>query len=116
MVIDKGPIISKMNPPNPWIPEDDKVTLAVLGKLGEELNELGAAVSRCVIQGARELHPVTGKSNLQWLEEEIADVIAGCQIATTHFNLSQERIGKRIVMKTEHKLAWHKLIKDAHNE
>ena len=108
-----GPIISKMNPPNPWMPEDNKVTLAVLGKLIEEVNELGAALARCVIQGAQERHPVTGKANLEWLEEEIGDVLAGCQIAVDHFHLSRDRVSARIVLKTEHKRAWHKLIQEA---
>lgn len=38
----------------PWHPEKDAVRLKHLGKLAEELNECGAAVSRCIIQGIDE--------------------------------------------------------------
>ena len=108
-----GPIIfSKMNPPSPWQPENGKVNLAVLGKLGEELCELGAAINRCIIQGVDEKHPVTGKPNKEWLEDEVADVGAGLEIIISHFNLDMGRMDERYEMKKEHKLAWHKLIKE----
>ena len=51
----------KLRDANPWHPITDKVDLKYLGKLGEELNECGSAVSRCIIQGVDEREPVTGK-------------------------------------------------------
>ena len=59
---------------NPWKAEKDPKKLAILGKLAEELGELQAVVCRCIIQGADEVHPVTGKPNLEWLWEEMVDV------------------------------------------
>lgn len=48
---------------NPWHPMTDAINLAHLGKLAEELNECGAAVARCIIQGIDGSEPVTGKPN-----------------------------------------------------
>lgn len=56
---------------SPWRAEPNPVFLAILGKLGEELGELQAAVSRCIIQGVDGAHPVTEKPNKDWLEEEM---------------------------------------------
>ena len=61
---------------NPWHPMSDAVDLKHLGKLAEELSEAGAAVARCIIQGIDEKEPVTGKINREWLQDELADVIA----------------------------------------
>lgn len=92
---------------NPWHPIKDAVQLKTLGKLGEELGECSAAVSRCIIQGVEGLEPVTGKSNRQWLEEEIADVIAGISLATELFNLDEAAIRARAAKKVEQLRAWH---------
>jgi hypothetical protein len=46
-----------LSQPNPWQPELDAISLAVLGKLGEELSEAGSATSRCIIQGIGESSP-----------------------------------------------------------
>ena len=73
------------SPPSAWHPTTNKVDLAHLGKLGEELAECAAAASRCIIQGIDEAHPVTGKTNRQWLEEEIADVVAMIDHTVNHF-------------------------------
>jgi NTP pyrophosphatase (non-canonical NTP hydrolase) len=101
-----------LKPPSPWQPENNKLHLAVLGKLGEETNELGSAIFRCVIQGVDGVHPVTGKHNLEALQDEIADVLAGIDIAIDRFGLSALAIHSRRVMKVAHKLDWHKLIKE----
>jgi hypothetical protein len=60
---------------DPWHPISDPKELKVLGKLCEEVNELGSAISRCIIQGVNECHPMTQKCNRTWLEDEIADVL-----------------------------------------
>lgn len=59
---------------NPWNPMTKAIDLKHLGKLGEEAGELSAIVCRCIIQGINEYEPVTGKSNREALEDEIADV------------------------------------------
>lgn len=84
--------------------------LALLGKLSEELGELQAAVARCLIQGIAEKEPVTGKPNVEWLEDEIADVRAGIHLVSTGFGLDNERIKARRLDKIAHLQRWHALL------
>jgi len=98
-----------MHDPSPWHPMTDPVALKTLGKFGEELNECGAAVSRCIIQGVDEAEPVTGKVNRDWLEDEIADVLANAQLAIEHFHLNGTKIADRMTRKKAHLRAWHKM-------
>lgn len=93
--------------PNPWHPISNAVDLKHLGKLGEELNEAGAAVSRCIIQGVEECEPVTGKPNREWLEDELADVIANINLVTARFNLNEARMNRRVEKKMKHLAWWH---------
>jgi len=94
---------------NPWHPISDPVDLKHLGKLGEEAGELASAVSRCIIQGVDEKEPVTGKVNREWLEDEIADVMAGSRLAMRRFNLDEERIARRVEKKMAQLLLWHEM-------
>lgn len=77
---------------NPWHPMDKPIDLKHLGKLGEECGELSSAVSRCIIQGIDESEPVTHKPNREWLEDEIADVVANIELVSEHFQLDQDRM------------------------
>lgn len=95
---------------NPWRPMTAPIDLKHLGKLGEEVNELGSAISRCIIQGIDEAEPVTGKVNRIWLEEEIADVYANLVLVIDHFNLDTARIRTRMVRKQEHLKGWHSML------
>jgi NTP pyrophosphatase (non-canonical NTP hydrolase) len=97
-------------PLNPWVPERDPTTIAVLGKLMEETGELVAAASRCLIQGAGEAEPITGKPNLDWLEEEIADTLANLEMVTTHFGLDRDAIDARMSMKLGRLVRWHAMM------
>lgn len=99
-----------MREPSPWQPENDKLYLAVLGKLGEEVSELGGAIFRCIIQGVDGKHPVTGKANLIQVQEEIADVLAGIHLTIERFDLDTAEITRRCEMKKKHKRAWHKMV------
>ena len=92
---------------NPWHPMTDPVDLKHLGKLGEEAGELASAVSRCIIQGIDEAEPVTGKVNKEWLEDEMADVLASMSLVEEHFQLNIERILQRADNKMEHLRKWH---------
>lgn len=92
---------------SPWQPTRSAIDLKHLGKLNEELGELVAAVSRCIIQGIDECHPVTRKSNREWLENEIADVYAGIELAIGHFKLDRWEIGARMNRKMIHLAGWH---------
>lgn len=102
---------NKLKPPSPWVPITDLVDLKHLGKLDEEVAELGAAVSRCVIQGLRngEAEPVTGKPNKEWLEDEIADVLANINLVQRRFDLNASRIRQRSMKKELHLQEWHSL-------
>lgn len=93
--------------PNPWHPTRDRTDLKVLGKLLEELGELTAAVSRCVIQGINEAEPTTGKMNYNWLTEEIADVYANINLTIDRFGLDREFITKRATQKRNQLRKWH---------
>lgn len=94
---------------NPWHPMTDAVAVKHLGKLGEEVSELGAAIFRCLIQGVDEVHPVTKKPNRKWLEDEIADVLAGIDLCFEHFNLDKERIHARSEAKAVRLQEWHRM-------
>lgn len=95
--------------PNPWTPITDLVLLKHLGKLNEELAECSSAVSRCIIQGVDECEPSTGVCNREWLEKEIADVIANVTLVMEHLNLDQGAIDKRVIFKREHLKRWHSM-------
>lgn len=105
-------MVKLMQEPSPWQPENNKVHLAVLGKLGEEANELSGSLFRCVIQGVEGKHPVTGKPNLEQVQDEVADVLAGIEILIARFRLDWAEIDERKQMKKAHKLAWHGLIRE----
>jgi hypothetical protein len=95
---------------NPWVPMTNLLDLKVIGKLGEELNEAGAAIFRCIIQGINESQPVTGKINRTWLEDELADVRANYELAMEHFQLDSERMRGRIDSKKAQLHAWHAMV------
>lgn len=92
--------------PSDWQPITDKHALAVLGKLGEEVNELGAAIFRCIIQGIDETEPTTGKVNRVWLEQELADVMAMTTITMRRFSLDTRAIMDRRDRKIAYKEPW----------
>jgi NTP pyrophosphatase (non-canonical NTP hydrolase) len=102
--------------PNPWTPMARPIDLKHLGKLGEELGEASAAVSRCIIQGIDEREPVTGKLNREWLEDELADVMANRELVVEHFGLDLARMRERASAKKEHLRAWHAMLTEARIE
>lgn len=59
---------------NPWMPITDIRLCAILNKGGEELNELGKALCRTLMQGLDGTDPKTNQINLLALKEEMADV------------------------------------------
>lgn len=96
---------------SPWMPDTDRLNLAVLGKMAEECCEAGNAAARCIIQGIDESEPVTGKPNRQMLEDEIADVLAVTLMASSHFGLDYPRILERADKKRQGFQRWHKMIR-----
>lgn len=89
-----------------WQPITDKHDLAVIGKLGEEVCELGSALFRSVIQGLDECEPKTHKVNRRWVEEEIADVLALTALAISRLDLDGKAIDERCKRKIAYKLPW----------
>lgn len=94
---------------SPWHPIKDSIDLKTLGKLLEELGELTSAVSRCIIQGPEESEPVTGKLNRHWLEDEIADVLAGIKLTTDRLGLNSLIIASRMQKKMDRLREWHRM-------
>ncbi|MDH7796384.1 MULTISPECIES: hypothetical protein [unclassified Beijerinckia] len=96
---------------SPWIPETNPIRIAVLAKLGEECNELAGRASRCLMQGAGELDPKSGLTNLEELAREMADVIA-C-INTTSFLFATYPDPLRVSAKEQGYVKWHAMIEEA---
>lgn len=104
-----GPPQMPFNEP-PWHPETNPVLLKTLGKALEELGELSAATARCIIQGADELEPTTGKPNRQWLKEEIIDVMVNLHLVDEYLmlNLMDAEGLARFDRKYAQLKTWHK--------
>lgn len=94
---------------NPWRPMTDPLDLKHMGKLAEEVNELGAATARCLIQGIDEAEPTTGKINRRWLEEEMADVYANMYLVANRFGLDGKFIEQRMSDKIGRLRTWHEM-------
>lgn len=93
---------------NPWQPMNRPIDIKHIGKLAEEINELGAAIARCIIQGLDEREPITGKHNRDWLQDEIADVIANIDLNVKHFDLKIDQ--GRIARKIKNLKEWHAML------
>ena len=96
--------------PNPWNPITSPIDLKHLGKFSEELSEAGAATARCIIQGIDEREPETGKLNREWLEDEIADVMANVELVSRHFGLDRRRMEERAARKFTYLRVWHSML------
>jgi len=99
----------KLKAPSDWQTERDPVTVAVIGKLGEEAAELSTICHRATIQGIIGLDPKTGKPNEDAIFEEMADARAMSILAEEHFNRQIDP--NRVAEKLAHKQAWLKLIR-----
>ncbi len=94
-----------------WLPEQDRHRLAVLGKLAEECNELGARAARCIIHGLDEKDPATGRTNREELAREMADVEACLHQAERRLDVKW--LAQRAIDKSEGFDRWHGLIDEA---
>lgn len=97
---------------SPWQPTTNKLDLATLGKLAEELGEAQQIVARCIIQGIWEADPVTGEPNIEMLEKELADVEACTEMAIGRFDLDYFKMSERVGKKVEGFKQWHGMIND----
>lgn len=92
--------------PSPWIPMSNPGDVALLGKLQEEQNELGAIIARCLIQGFFAYDPETNKLNSLAVEDEIADVMAVCDLVIGRFSLDMVHMSKRKERKIQYIRTW----------
>lgn len=92
--------------PSFWMPMTNAVDVQHLGKLSEECGELTSAASRCLIHGIDEPHPISGKINKRWLEEEIADVVAMIRHVRERFKLDEAFIAERVERKFDYNEQW----------
>ncbi len=93
---------------SPWMPETDTHTLAAIGKLAEEANELAGRIARIVIQGLEGIDPDSGKTNREEVEREIADVEAAVVVAKYKLGLTVS--DQRRSDKISGFYRWHDLI------
>jgi hypothetical protein len=96
--------------PSKWLPITDQRTLAALGKLAEECNELGAIVARCIIQGLDGVNPDTGEINRDDLQKEIADVRGLSNLVVHQFKLDDVAIHERAKKKRQMKHDWIEML------
>lgn len=92
--------------PAPWVPMSDPRDIKVVGKNIEEICEAGAALARALIQGIDGTEPSSGKSNRQWVQDELADVRATSSITTDHFALDTPQMAARVNRKRDFLLRW----------
>lgn len=97
---------------NPWRVERDARIIRRVGKLGEECAELMKVIFRINIQGLHGIDPASGKSNLQCLQEEVADVNVQCDLTIEHFKMNCGEIVERMDRKRSHMREWEKLVED----
>lgn len=93
-----------------WVPTTDPGELRLLGKASEEAGELVTVLARCIIQGLAGKDPRTGKDNRMWLEEEIADVEAACDMLKHELGLDIKGIAERAVVKRARLKEWRDLL------
>lgn len=91
----------------PWHPISNPVDIKHLGKLNEELGEAISAVSRCIIQGLEGVNAKSNQTNKEWLEDELADVIANSELVIDRFGLDKARIAQRVADKKAFLLPLH---------
>ena len=92
---------------NPWKHEVDPLVIRRVGKMTEECGELIAVCGRIQIQGLNAIDPSSGKTNIQRLLEEMADVQA--QIDVTIAKLLSLRLPEfeaRVEQKSEQMSQW----------
>lgn len=96
---------------NPWQVETNPLRLRRFGKLGEELGELQAVVSRCVIQGIDAVDPSSGKTNRQRLMAEMADVYAQMHCVMNDLQLDNALVSTRMAVKVEQMQEWEQVLR-----
>lgn len=96
-----------------WVAESNPTVLCALGKLTEEAGELIKINGRIIAQGLDGFAPTrledpryNGESNIQSLEDEIADMEAWCLYTKVRFSLDRARITERRNRKVDKAIWW----------
>lgn len=97
---------------SPWRVERKAKVLRRVGKTGEEAAELIKILFRIVIQGLEGIDPATGKTNVEAMEEEIADAYLQLDLSVEQFDLDPKRIVERMERKRANMVEWEELVKD----
>lgn len=92
-----------------WVPTTDLMMLRRMGKLQEELSELGGVAARCIIQGIDEVDPGSGDVNRLRLEQEIADVYAQLDETVARLGLREAFIDARRGIKRGYMQEWEQM-------
>lgn len=95
-----------------WTPTTDLLILRRMGKLLEELNELGVEASRCIIQGIDKINPSNCRPNRINLEDEIADVYAQLDETVLALELNDHTIQNRRANKRLKMRDWETIFKE----
>jgi coenzyme F420-reducing hydrogenase beta subunit len=89
-----------------WVPTTNLMMLRRMGKLQEEMHELGEVAARCIIQGIDEIDPGSGKVNRERLWREVADVYAQLDETVARLGLSVADIETRRAEKRGYMQEW----------
>jgi hypothetical protein len=96
-----------------WIPESDPFIRITVGKLAEECNELAKVCARIEIQGINGIDPDTGRTNLEELWREVADVMAATDVADMVIPIpATVDVRDRRERKRNGFLRWHGMLRD----
>lgn len=91
---------------SPWKPDDNPKQARRIGKCAEEVAELAKVLARISIQGMHAVNPTTGKTNIQELMEEMADVGAQFELMAEEFRLDVPFLRQRAERKKALMASW----------
>jgi NTP pyrophosphatase (non-canonical NTP hydrolase) len=91
----------------------DKVSKEIFCITQEECAEVTQAISKIFRFGFDSVHPVTNKSNMQSLEEEVGDLLAMIDIMVERCIVSDDKINEARKAKKEKLKIWSNIYKEA---
>jgi NTP pyrophosphatase (non-canonical NTP hydrolase) len=90
----------------------DKVSKEIFCITQEECAEVTQAISKIFRFGFDSVHPVTNKSNMQSLEEEVGDLLAMIDIMVERCIVSDSKINEARKAKKEKLKIWSNIYKE----
>lgn len=90
----------------------DKVSKEIFCITQEECAEVTQAISKIFRFGFDSVHPVTNKSNMQSLEEEVGDLLAMIDIMVERCIVSDDKINQARQAKKEKLKIWSNIYKE----